>query len=58
MFEKFGIEVESQRLVYMGKDLQTKKNFRDMTFSDYNIRGGSNIVLVVRLNGGLCNSSL
>ena len=52
MFEKCGIEVENQRLIYIGKDLAIEKNGKSMTFSDYGIRANCNIMLVMRLPGG------
>ena len=37
----------------MGKDLETEKNGNTMLITDYGVRGGCNIMLVVRLPGGV-----
>ena len=50
---KCGIEIEQQRLIYISKDLETEKNGKNLTLNDYGIRGNSNIMLVVRLPGGI-----
>ena len=44
--------VESQRLLYGNKELQTKSHGIEMTFGDYGITGGSTIIIVIRLSGG------
>ena len=53
VFRRFGVQVENQRLIYISKDLETEKNGRAMTLCDYDINGGCNIMLVVRLPGGI-----
>ena len=46
------IDVEKQSLIYGTKPLQDSVDGKEMTLSDYSIRGGATIVLVVRLPGG------
>lgn len=48
IFEKEGIPVEQQRLVFNGKQLEDNQ-----TIADYNIEENSNIHLVLRLRGGI-----
>lgn len=47
IFEKEGIPIEQQRLVFNGKQLEDNQ-----TIADYNIEENSNIHLVLRLRGG------
>ena len=53
--QKTGVEVESQRLLYGSRELETKLEGIEMTFEDYKINKGSSIIIVVRLTGG-CSS--
>lgn len=45
--EKEGINVEEQRLIYAGKNLEDTK-----TIGDYNIQADSTLHLVLRVRGG------
>ena len=47
-----GIDVDDQRLLHCSKELQDNRNGKTCTLKDYDIHGGSNVILVVRLPGG------
>eukprot|EP00118_Oscarella_pearsei_P003250 m.13569 g.13569 ORF g.13569 m.13569 type:complete len:113 (+) comp25039_c0_seq1:278-616(+) len=51
--EKFPeVEPEAQRLLFAGKQLEEKREGKEMTLSSYDIQNHSTIHLVVRLPGG------
>ena len=50
--DKTGVKLDNHRLLFGGRQLETIKNDRELTFRDYNISDGSTIILVVRFVGG------
>merc|ERR1711937_705323 len=47
--EKEGIQVEQIRLIYSGKQMSDECNL-----SDYNVKAGSTIHMVLQMRGGFC----
>ena len=50
--DKTGVKLDNHRLLFGGRQLETIKNDRELTFRDYNVSDGSTIILVVRFVGG------